>query len=229
MVNQKSLVNLRPDNRSQGKQRINITLKPETIKFLREKFESVSQGIEQLALEYTPESSVKWYKSRLESVSEDLLIRIADLQQEKFKNNLLEERNQKLQLECDRLKLQLESENTHKQIKNSNSGNGNISLDEKFMTDSVNFCDFIYYERIRNVEKESTDDLMIVSIFAPKKNQLTDIKKSLDLLLGRHDGKIGEIVQADLGKEKKWQLKFECFNVPVVMQCLEKIKQELSP
>lgn len=54
MVNPKCLSNLVPNNRFLGKQRINLTLKPETIEFLKQNYHSVSEGIDQLVSGYAP-------------------------------------------------------------------------------------------------------------------------------------------------------------------------------
>lgn len=111
MVNPKCLSNLVPNNRFLGKQRINLTLKPETIEFLKQNYHSVSEGIDQLVSGYAPESTVHWYKSRLENTTKDrdqLLIRIANLQ-----NDVLEARENNVNTQLDKRCWELEKTNTY--------------------------------------------------------------------------------------------------------------------
>lgn len=137
MVNPKSLENLKPDNRSQGKQRINLTLKPETINLLRENYGSVSKGIEEMGSKSVPLAKVDRLQKKIKKLEKDVEFfanKCSRLQSEIMKlnedpysvhsnlenrvweldhaNGFLEKQNQRLEVDIQKLKTECEQHKT---------------------------------------------------------------------------------------------------------------------
>jgi hypothetical protein len=275
-VNPKSLNNLKPNARSQGKVRINLTLHPATIDELRNNYSSVSQGIEEILSKSVSVAQVDRLQKKLEKSEKDvnffankcsmLTSEILRLNEDPYsvhsklearcqeldhfngcldnKNRKLELENQNLKLELQNLKLEIEklkSDNTHYQISEGintrDEPEKDLSFDdsheENYTSIQHDYCDFIKYERIsESVNNEiilSSCDLIRATIYSPVKKPLIDIRKSLDLVLGRFDCKISKIAETfGLDKSKKWAFKFECFDAEMSLKCLESVKKELS-
>lgn len=268
MVNPKSLANLNPQNRSQGKVRINLTLLPSTIEELKTNYSSVSQGIEQIMNQSVPVAKVDLLQKKIKKLEKEidhlskangeLKAEILKVNEDPYSvhsklearcweldriNGYLEKDNQKLELENQNLKAEIEklkSGHAHNQILEKNNEIEESEKDlvfdsheENYISVKHDYCDFIEYERIsESVDGEAkltNHDLIQAIIYSPSKKPLIEIKKSLDLVLGRFDGKVGKIEENYGGeKVKKWLLKFQCYDVKMSLMCLERSKQELS-